>query len=191
MRGSVVQLILCQLSVEFRVSIDNMSCYNCCPRHFMPHFSSFTKFPRSNTKAHWEAQIEKHLNLALRSHETTQRQVKDRSQQIEQLISKDKYTSQQIERLIAQVKVQDRHIKFLNSPPFTWKISNSQVAYQRIVNRGENIIRSTFYLSSTGTDWESKFCRMPFLPVPSGPHSLLSCLINPFLFISVLFLGNF
>ena len=84
-----------------------------------------------------------------------------------------------------------RHIKFLNSPPFAWKISNSQVAYQRIVNRGENIIRSTFYLSSTGTDWESKFCRMLFLPVPSGPHSLLSCLINPFLFISVLILGNF
>ena len=105
----------------------------------MPHFFSFTQFPRSNTKAHLETHIEQHLNLALRSLETTQRQVKDQSQQIEQLMAKDKDLSQQIERLTAQVKVQDQHIKLLNSPPFVWKISNFQAAYEKALSGKENI----------------------------------------------------
>ena len=116
----------------------------------MPHFFSFTQFPRSNTKAHLETHIEQHLNLALRSLETTQRQVKDQSQQIEQLMAKDKDLSQQIERLTAQVKVQDQHIKLLNSPPFVWKISNFQAAYEKALSGKENILTSTFYLSSNG-----------------------------------------
>ena len=161
MHRSVVQVILCQLSVKFIVSPDDMTCFNCCPRHFMPHFFSFTQFPRSNTKAHSKTQIEQHLNLALRSLETTQRLVKDQSQQIEllmaknkdtsqqieqlmakdkdtsqqieQLMAKDKYTSQQIERLTAQVKVQDQHIRSLNSPLFVWKyIGGEIIGEQRV-----------------------------------------------------------
>ena len=164
MHRSVVQVILCQLSVKFLVSPDNMTCFNCCPRHFMPHFSSFTQFPRSNTKAHSKTQIEQHLNLALRSLETTQRLVKDQSQQIEllmaknkdtsqqieQLMAKDKDTSQQIERLTAQVKVQDQHIRSLNSPLFVWKIYNFTRAYRRAASGIEKIITNTFYLSSNG-----------------------------------------
>ena len=136
MHKSVVQIILCQLSVNFLVSPDNMTCYNCCPRHFMPYFSSFTQFQRSNTKAHSKTQIEQHLNLALRSLETTQRLVKDQSQQIE--------------RLTAQVKVQDQHIRSLNSPLFVWKISNFTRAYRRAASGIEKIITNTFYLSSNG-----------------------------------------
>ncbi|CAH3044933.1 unnamed protein product [Pocillopora meandrina] len=206
------------------------------------------KFPRSNTKAHSKTQIEQHLNLALRSLETTQRLVNDqsqqiellmaknkdtsqqieqlmakdkdtsqqieqlmarheetsrkierltakdkkksqqieqliakdkdtsqqieqlmarheetsrkiiqltakdekKSQQIEQLMAKDKYTSQQIERLTAHVKVQDQHIRSLNSPLFVWKISNFTRAYRRAASGIEKIITNTFYLSSNG-----------------------------------------
>ena len=248
MHRSVVQVILRQLSVKFLVSPDNMTCFNCCPRHFMPHFSSFTQFPRSNTKAHSKTQIEQHLNLALRSLETTQHLVKDqsqqiellmakdkdtsrqieqliakdkgtsqqieqlmakheetsqkierltakdkkKSQQIEQLIAKDKGTSQQIEQLMAkheetsqkierltakdkkksqqieqlmakdrdtsrqierltvQVKVQDQHIRSLNSPLFVWKISNFTRAYRRAASGIEKNTTNTFYLSSNG-----------------------------------------
>ena len=113
MHRSVVQVILCQLSVKFLVSPDNMTCFNCCPRHFMPHFSSFTQFPRSNTKAHSKTQIEQHLNLALRSLETTQHLVKDQSQQIELLMAKDKDTSRQIEQLIAKDKGTSQQIEQL------------------------------------------------------------------------------
>ena len=213
MHRSVVQVILCQLSVKFLVSPDNMTCFNCCPRHFMPHFSSFTQFPRSNTKAHSKTQIEQHLNLALRSLEITQRLVKDqsqqielllakdkdtsrqieqliakdkgtsqqieqlmakheetsqkierltakdkkKSQQIEQLMAKDKDTSQQIERLTALVKVQDQHIRFLNSPPFVWKISNFERAYRKAASGIEKVIANTFYLSSNGYRLRIKF----------------------------------
>ena len=213
MHRSVVQVILCQLSVKFLVSPDNMTCFNCCPRHFMPHFSSFTQFPRSNTKAHSKTQIEQHLNLALRSLETTQHLVKDqsqqiellmakdkdtsrqieqliakdkgtsqqieqlmakheetsrkierltakdkkKSQQIEQLMAKDKDTSQQIERLTALVKVQDQHIRFLNSPPFVWKISNFERAYRKAASGIEKVIANTFYLSSNGYRLRIKF----------------------------------
>ena len=241
MHRSVVQVILCQLSVNFLVSPDNMTCYNCCPRHFMPYFSSFTQFPRSNTKAHSKTQIEQHLNLALRSLETTQHLVKDqsqqiellmakdkdssrqieqliakdkgtsqqieqlmakheetsqkierltakdkkksqqieqliakheetsrkierltakdkkKSQQIEQLMAKDKDTSQQIERLTALVKVQDQHIRFLNSPPFVWKISNFKRAYRKAASGIEKVIANTFYLSSNGYRLRIKF----------------------------------
>ncbi|PFX27536.1 TNF receptor-associated factor 6 [Stylophora pistillata] len=136
------------------------------------------KFPRLETKPHSETQLEHHLNLALHSLETTQHQVKDQSEQIKQLIAKDKDNSQQIERLMAkdkdnsqqierlmakdrgnsqqierlttQVKLQDQHIKCLNSPSFVWKISNFWAAYQRAVTGMENIITSTFYLSSNG-----------------------------------------
>ena len=241
MHKSVVQIILCQLSVNFLVSPDNMTCYNCCPRHFMPYFSSFTQFQRSNTKAHSKTQIEQHLNLALRSLETTQHLVKDqsqqiellmakdkdssrqieqliakdkgtsqqieqlmakheetsqkverltakdkkksqqieqlmakheetsrkierltakdkkKSQQIEQLMAKDKDTSQQIERLTALVKVQDQHIRFLNSPPFVWKISNFERAYRKAASGIEKVIANTFYLSSNGYRLRIKF----------------------------------
>ena len=213
MHRSVVQVISCQLSVKFLVSPDNMTCFNCCPRHFMPHFSSFTQFPRSNTKAHSKTQIEQHLNLALRSLETTQHLVKDqsqqiellmakdkdtsrqieqliakdkgtsqqieqlmakheetsrkierltakdkkKSQQIEQLMAKDKDTSQQIERLTALVKVQDQHIRFLNSPPFVWKISNFERAYRKAASGIEKVIANTFYLSSNGYRLRIKF----------------------------------
>ena len=213
MHRSVVQVILCQLSVNFLVSPDNMTCYNCCPRHFMPYFSSFTQFPRSNTKAHSKTQIEQHLNLALRSLETTQHLVKDQSQQIEllmakdkdssrqieqliakdkgtsqqieqlmakheetsrkierltakdkqmsqqieQLMAKDKDTSQQIERLTALVNVQDQHIRFLNSPPFVWKISNFERAYMKAASGIEKVIANTFYLSSNGYRLRIKF----------------------------------
>ena len=213
MHRSVVQVILCQLSVKFLVSPDNMTCFNCCPRHFMPHFSSFTQFPRSNTKAHSKTQIEQHLNLALRSLETTQHLVKDqsqqiellmakdkdtsrqieqliakdkgtsqqieqlmakheetsrkierltakdkkKSQQIEQLMARDKDTSQQIERLTALVKVQDQHIRFLNSPPFVWKISNFERAYRKAASGIEKVIANTFYLSSNGYRLRIKF----------------------------------
>ena len=255
MHKSVVQIILCQLSVNFLVSPDNMTCYNCCPRHFMPYFSSFTQFPRSNTKAHSKTQIEQHLNLALRSLETTQHLVKDqsqqiellmakdkdtsrqieqliakdkgtsqqieqlmakheetsrkierltakdkkksqqieqliakdkgtsqqieqlmakheetsrkierltakdkkKSQQIEQLMARDKDTSQQIERLTALVKVQDQHIRFLNSPPFVWKIYNFKRAYMKAASGIEKVIANTFYLSSNGYRLRIKF----------------------------------
>ena len=255
MHRSVVQVILRQLSVKFLVSPDNMTCFNCCPRHFMPHFSSFTQFPRSNTKAHSKTQIEQHLNLALRSLEITQRLVKDqsqqielllakdkdtsrqieqliakdkgtsqqieqlmakheetsrkierltakdkkksqqieqliakdkgtsqqieqlmakheetsrkierltakdkkKSQQIEQLMAKDKDTSQQIERLTALVKVQDQHIRFLNSPPFVWKIYNFKRAYMKAASGIEKVIANTFYLSSNGYRLRIKF----------------------------------
>ena len=255
MHKSVVQIILCQLSVNFLVSPDNMTCYNCCPRHFMLYFSSFTQFPRSNTKAHSKTQIEQHLNLALRSLETTQHLVKDqsqqiellmakdkdtsrqieqliakdkgtsqqieqlmakheetsrkierltakdkkksqqieqliakdkgtsqqieqlmakheetsrkierltakdkkKSQQIEQLMAKDKDTSQQIERLTALVKVQDQHIRFLNSPPFVWKIYNFKRAYMKAASGIEKVIANTFYLSSNGYRLRIKF----------------------------------
>ena len=213
MHRSVVQVILCQLSVKFLVSPDNMTCFNCCPLPFMPHFSSFTQFPRSNTKAHSKTQIEQHLNLALRSLETTQHLVKDqsqqiellmakdkdtsrqieqliakdkgtsqqieqlmakheetsrkierltakdkkKSQQIEQLMAKDKDTSQQIERLTALVKVQDQHIRFLNSPPFVWKISNFERAYRKAASGIEKVIANTFYLSSNGYRLRIKF----------------------------------
>ena len=113
MHRSVVQVILRQLSVKFLVSPDNMTCFNCCPRHFMPHFSSFTQFPRSNTKAHSKTQIEQHLNLALRSLETTQRLVNDQSQQIELLMAKNKDTSQQIEQLMAKDKDTSQQIEQL------------------------------------------------------------------------------
>ena len=255
MHRSVVQVILRQLSVKFLVSPDNMTCFNCCPRHFMPHFSSFTQFPRSNTKAHSKTQIEQHLNLALRSLETTQHLVKDqsqqielliakdkdtsrqieqliakdkgtsqqmeqlmakheetsrkierltakdkkksqqieqliakdkgtsqqieqlmakheetsrkierltakdkkKSQQIEQLMAKDKDTSQQIERLTALVKAQDQHIRFLNSPPFVWKIYNFKRAYMKAASGIEKVIANTFYLSSNGYRLRIKF----------------------------------
>ena len=213
MHRSVVQVILRLLSVKFLVSPDNMTCFNCCPRHFMPHFSSFTQFPRSNTKAHSKTQIEQHLNLALRSLETTQHLVKDqsqqiellmakdkdtsrqmeqlitkdkgtsqqieqlmakheetsrkierltakdkkKSQQIEQLMAKDKDTSQQIERLTALVKVQDQHIRFLNSPPFVWKISNFERAYRKAASGIEKVMANTFYLSSNGYRLRIKF----------------------------------
>ena len=81
----------------------------------MSYFFSFTQFPRSNTEAHLETQIKQHLNLGPRSLETTQRLVKDQSQQIEQLTT--------------QVKVHDQYIKYLNSPPFVWKISNFQMVF--------------------------------------------------------------
>ena len=179
----------------------------------MPYSPSFTQFPRSNTKAHSETQIEQHLNLALRSLETTQRLVKDQSQQIEllmakdkdtsrqieQLIAKDKDTSQQIEQLMAKheetsqkieqltakhkkksqqieqpmakdkdtsqqierlttpVKVQDQHIRFLNSLPFMWKIDNVKRAYRRAASGIEKIITDTFYLSSNGYRLRIKF----------------------------------
>ena len=221
----------------------------------MPHFSSFTQFPRSNTKAHSKTQIEQHLNLALRSLETTQHLVKDqsqqiellmakdkdtsrqieqliakdkgtsqqieqlmakheetsrkierltakdkkksqqieqliakdkgtsqqieqlmakheetsrkierltakdkkKSQQIEQLMAKDKDTSQQIERLTALVKVQDQHIRFLNSPPFVWKIYNFKRAYMKAASGIEKVIANTFYLSSNGYRLRIKF----------------------------------
>ena len=115
MYRSVVKLILCQLSVKFRVSPDFLCCYKCLLRHFMSYFSSFTQFPRSNAEAHLETQIKQHLNLGPRSLDTNQRLVKDQLQQIEQLTT--------------QVKVQDQHIKYLNSPPFVWKISNFQMAF--------------------------------------------------------------
>ena len=179
----------------------------------MPYSPSFTQFPRSNTKAHSETQIEQHLNLALRSLEATQRLVKDqsqqiellmakdkdtsrqieqliakdkdtsqqieqlmakheetsqkieqltakdkkKSQQIEQLMAKDKDTSQQIERLTTLVKVQDQHIRFLNSPPFMWKIANFTRAYRRAASGIEKIITNTFYLSSNGYRLRIKF----------------------------------
>ena len=115
MHRSVVKLILCQLSVKFRVSPDfcvviNVVFVTLCRISFLSHSSH-----RSNAEAHLETQIKQHLNLGPRSLETTQRLVMDQSQQIEQLTT--------------QVKVQDQYIKYLNCPPFVWKFSNFQMAF--------------------------------------------------------------
>ena len=69
------------------------------------------QFPRSDAKSHSQTHIESHLNLALRGLEATQHQVhelitvvKEQSQQIDQMISKDKEQTQQIERQSQQIE---------------------------------------------------------------------------------------
>ena len=71
--------------------------------------SSFFQLQRRNTKSHLESHMERHLNLAALSLETTQNQVKDQAKQIERLTStfigqsqQLSYQSQQIERLMAR-----------------------------------------------------------------------------------------
>ena len=110
---------------------------------FYSGHSSFTQFPRSNTRAHKETQIEHHLNLALRSLEVTQRQVKDTQRQVED-------QSQEIERLTARVKVQDQHLKSLSSPPFVWRISDFYDSCLRAARGQSELSTSTFYLSPNG-----------------------------------------
>ena len=71
--------------------------------------SSFFQLQRRNSKSHLESHMERHLNLAVRSLETTQNQVKDQAKQIERLtftfIGQSQQLSdqsQQIERLMAR-----------------------------------------------------------------------------------------
>ena len=104
------------------------------------------------------------IEQLMAKHEETSRKIerltakdKKKSQQIEQLMAKDKDTSQQIERLTALVKVQDQHIRFLNSPPFVWKISNFERAYRKAASGIEKVIANTFYLSSNGYRLRIKF----------------------------------
>ena len=128
----------CQLSINLKLQFSPvfLRCFSRCPRHFILDISSFTQFPRSNTRAHTETQIEHHFNLALRSLEVTQRQVEDQSQEIE--------------RLTARVKVQDQHLKSLSSPPFVWKISDFYDSCLRAARGDSELSTSTFYLSANG-----------------------------------------
>ena len=71
--------------------------------------SLFFQFPRTGTKYHLASHMESHLNIALRSLEVTQNQVKDQSKQIERLTStfndqsqKLNDQSKQIDRLMAK-----------------------------------------------------------------------------------------
>ena len=84
--------------------------------------SWFFQFTRERRKSHLESHVGKHLNLALCGLETTQNQVKDQSQQIEQLksILSDQSQhlydqSQQIERLVAKNTEQSQQIASLTS----------------------------------------------------------------------------
>ena len=104
------------------------------------------------------------IEQLMAKHEETSRKIerltakdKKKSQQIEQLMAKDKDTSQQIERLTALVKAQDQHIRFLNSPPFVWKIYNFKRAYMKAASGIEKVIANTFYLSSNGYRLRIKF----------------------------------
>ncbi|XP_022808123.1 TNF receptor-associated factor 6-like isoform X4 [Stylophora pistillata] len=79
-------------------------------------------FPRKSTKSHLELHAEHHLDLALRGLEATRYQVedllgvvKDQSQQIEGLKSKDKNQSQLIERLNLTVQCQAQQIEQLTT----------------------------------------------------------------------------
>ena len=117
---------------------------------FYSGHSSFTQFPRSNTRAHKETQIEHHLNLALRSLEVTQRQVKDTQRQVKDTQRQVEDQSQEIERLTARVKVQDQHLKSLSSPPFVWRISDFYDSCLRAARGQSELSTSTFYLSPNG-----------------------------------------
>ena len=156
----------CQLSINLKLQFSPvfLRCFSRCPRHFILDISSFTQFPRSNTRAHTETQIEHHFNLALRSLEVTQRQVEDQSQEIERLTvhlnlalrslevtqRQVEDQSQEIERLTARVKVQDQHLKSLSSAPFVWKISDFYDSCLRAARGDSELSTSTFYLSANG-----------------------------------------
>ncbi|XP_020612156.1 TNF receptor-associated factor 5-like [Orbicella faveolata] len=100
-------------------------------------------FPRSDAKSHSQTQIESHLHLAVRGLEAAQHHIKelvtvvrDQSQQIERLMSKDKEQSlqierqsQQIDRLLSNDKEQSQQITVSKinqvlSTPFEWTIPN-------------------------------------------------------------------
>ena len=156
----------CQLSINLKLQFPLffLRCFSRCPRHFILDIYSFTQFPRSNTRAHTETQIEHHFNLALRSLEVTQHQVEDQSQEIERLTAhlnlalrslevtqrQVEDQSQEIERLTARVKVQDQHLKSLSSPPFVWKISDFYDSCLRAARGDSELSTSTFYLSPNG-----------------------------------------
>ena len=88
------------------------------------------QFPRSNATSHSEAQVERHLNLALRGLEATQLQVNE-------LVSLVKDQSQQIERL--------------NYSPFVWRIPNYRTVHEKAAKGKQEVIFSEpFYLFRCG-----------------------------------------
>ena len=78
------------------------------------------QFPRTRAKSHSESQVERHLNLALRSLEATEYQVKDlvsvvkdQSQQIDRLLHKDQYQELQMEELMTKARGQSEEMEAL------------------------------------------------------------------------------
>ena len=135
----------------------------------MSYYFLCLQFARSNAKSHSEAEVERHLNLALRGLEATQLQVNEldslvmeQSVQIEQLMSKNTKQAQQIERLVSKDKEQSRQIERLSYSPFFLPIPDFQAVYDRAVT-GEQVIISSepFYLSRYG-------CRFKIKIMPNG-----------------------
>ena len=84
--------------------------------------------------------------------------MKDQSQQIERLMTKDYEKSQQIERLMTTVQDQSQQIEMLKTATtthasFSWKITNIQAILDRsraVRIQSEDILSEPFYLSENG-----------------------------------------
>ena len=83
-------------------------------------------------------------------------QIERQSHQIERLISKDKEQSQQIERQSQQIKEQSQQIELRVMidqglpTPFEWKIPNNKLVYWNAQHRTQILVSEPFYLSQHG-----------------------------------------
>jgi len=124
------------------------------------------QFPRSGAKSHSQTQIESHLHLAVRGFEAAQHHIKelvtvvrDQSQQIERLMSKDKEQSLQIERQSQQIdrlyKEQSKQITVSKinqvlSTPFEWTIPNFEALFLTSDSEQQILVCKPFSLFECG-----------------------------------------
>ena len=134
----------CQLSINLKLQFSPvfLRCFSRCPRHFILDISSFTQFPRSNTWAHTETQIEHHFNLALRSLEVTQRQVEDQSQEIERLTAHLNLALRSLEVTQRQVEDQSQKIERL-TVHLNLALRSLEVTQRQVEDQSQEIERLT------------------------------------------------
>ena len=134
----------CQLSINLKLQFSPvfLRCFSRCLRHFILDISSFTQFPRSNTRAHTETQIEHHFNLALRSLEVTQRQVEDQSQEIERLTAHLNLALRSLEVTQRQVEDQSQEIERL-TVHLNLALRSLEVTQRQVEDQSQEIERLT------------------------------------------------